>query len=280
MAKFTKTLIAAGLMAAAATPAFAADYSGDIHKNDYKWFQFNIMHGENNKLPFSNNADNNYFEMEFGGRSGIFDLYGYIDVLDVFNEGKDNFHNKDNFFMKFAPRMSIDGLTGKDLSFGPVKEVYVASVTNIADQGLFETYIGLGSDVEVPFMGKMGLNLMSRYVRENYGASNEGKWDGYMLTTNWFKPVYNFSNGSFIAYQGYLDYMFGADELEKTDASRTSESLQWFNGLYWHSDRFALGYGLKVYNNMAFFKDGAQNFTGATNNTSGVGHYFAATYKF
>ncbi|HEH9419015.1 TPA: outer membrane protein OmpK [Aeromonas sobria] len=280
MAKFTKTLIAAGLLAAAATPAFAADYSGDIHKNDYKWFQFNIMHGENNKLPFSNNADNNYFEMEFGGRSGIFDLYGYIDVLDVFNEGKDNFHNKDNFFMKFAPRMSIDALTGKDLSFGPVKEVYVATVTNVADQGLFETYIGLGSDVEVPFMGKMGLNLMSRYVRENYGAANEGKWDGYMITTNWFKPVYNFSNGSFIAYQGYLDYMFGADELEKTDASRTSESLQWFNGLYWHNDRFAVGYGLKVYNNMAFFKDGSSYGPGLNQKTSGVGHYFDVTYKF
>ena len=43
MAKFTKTLIAAGLLAAAATPAFAADYSGDIHKNDYKWMQFNVM---------------------------------------------------------------------------------------------------------------------------------------------------------------------------------------------------------------------------------------------
>ena len=36
MAKFTKTLIAAGLLAASATPALAADYSGDIHKNDYK----------------------------------------------------------------------------------------------------------------------------------------------------------------------------------------------------------------------------------------------------
>ncbi|WP_412841915.1 outer membrane protein OmpK, partial [Aeromonas dhakensis] len=25
-----------------------------------------------------------YFEMEFGGRSGLFDLYGYVDVFDIF----------------------------------------------------------------------------------------------------------------------------------------------------------------------------------------------------
>ena len=56
MAKFTKTLIAAGLLAAAATPAFAADYSGDIHKNDYKWMQFNIMHTID-QLPYTGLVD-------------------------------------------------------------------------------------------------------------------------------------------------------------------------------------------------------------------------------
>lgn len=76
MAKFTKTLIAAGLLAAAATPAFAADYSGDIHKNDYKWMQFNVMHTIDQR-PFTTGAEDyndTYFEMEFGGRSGLFDL--------------------------------------------------------------------------------------------------------------------------------------------------------------------------------------------------------------
>lgn len=129
MAKFTKTLIAAGLLAASATPAFAADYSGDIHKNDYKWMQFNVMHTIDQR-PFTAGAEDyndTYFEMEFGGRSGLFDLYGYVDVFDIFDSRHSDKHKGQNLFMKFAPRMSLDALTGKDLSFGPVQEVYIAS---------------------------------------------------------------------------------------------------------------------------------------------------------
>lgn len=276
MAKFTKTLIAAGLLAAAATPAFAADYSGDIHKNDYKWMQFNVMQSVDARIPF-NNQNTTYFEMEFGGRSGLFDLYGYVDVFDLLDRTHDDRHNGDNMFIKFAPRMSLDALTGADLSFGPVKELYIATVTNVGDKGLFEHYIGLGSDVEVPWFGKVGFNTYARYVRENYGAENERKWDGYMVSTNWFKPFYTFSNGSFISYQGYLDYKFGADKIAD-NGFNASNSLEWFNGIYWHSDRYSVGYGLKVFNNMALIRDNESN--NPMTDTSGIGHYFAATYKF
>ena len=46
-----KSLLTLGLLAATAAPAMAADYSdGDIHKNDYKWLQFNLM-GAIDELP-------------------------------------------------------------------------------------------------------------------------------------------------------------------------------------------------------------------------------------
>ncbi|MGL4828413.1 MAG: outer membrane protein OmpK, partial [Vibrio sp.] len=39
-----KSLLALSLLAATSAPVMAADYSdGDIHKNDYKWMQFNLM---------------------------------------------------------------------------------------------------------------------------------------------------------------------------------------------------------------------------------------------
>ncbi len=66
--------------------------------------------------------------MEFGGRSGIFDLYGYVDVFDIFQNRHDDKHNQDNLFIKFAPRISIHAMTGKDFSFGPVQEVYIANL--------------------------------------------------------------------------------------------------------------------------------------------------------
>jgi len=254
--------------------ASAADYKdGDTHKNDYKWFQFNLMQSVDAKVPYGAHNDT-YLEMEFGGRSGIFDLYGYVDIFDIFDRKQDDRHDSDNFFAKISPRVSLDGLFETDLSVGPIEEWYLSTVTNIGDRELFEHYIGLGADVNVPWFGKMGMNVYAHYVRENYGAANEGKWDGYMFSTNWSTPFYNFSNGSYLSYQGYFDYQFGANEISN-DGLHSNNAIEWYNGLYWHSERYAIGYGLKYFRNMAL----TQNEVGA-GKTTGIGHYFDVTYKF
>lgn len=264
-----------GILLSLGSVSYAVDteVSEDIHKNDFKWFQFNIMRSIDNKIPFGNQQDT-YLEVEFGGRSGIFQLYGYLDVFDIFDSKDSDRHGGDNFFVKLAPRASLNVMTGKDLSLGPVREWYISSLFNIGDRDLFEQYVGIGSDVEVPGLGLVGANLMARYVRENYGAANVRKWDGYILSTNWFKPFYHFANSSFITYQGYLDYKFGATAISD-DKDRAETSLEWFNGFYWHSNRYAVGYGAKLYKDMALLKDG-----GFAGQTSGIGHYLSITYKF
>lgn len=272
-----KSLLALGVVAAISAPAMAADYSdGDIHKNDYKWMQFNLM-GAFNEKP--GNSSHDYMEMEFGGRSGIFDLYGYVDVFNLTsNPSSDKADAQAKMFMKFAPRMSLDAVTGKDLSFGAVKELYIASeitwdgVNTIAPDadgnngtfGVNQQKIGIGSDVEVPWLGKMGLNLYSTY------DSNLKDWNGFQISTNWFKPFYFFENGSFISYQGYIDYQFGM----KNEYSTSSTGGAMFNGIYWHSDRFAVGYGLKLYQDVYGIEDSSAF------RSSGVTNYVAVTYKF
>lgn len=254
--------------------SFAADYKdGDIHKNDYKWFQFNILQSVDNKLPYGNKHDT-FFEMEFGGRSGLFELYGFVDVLDMLDTKESSLHKSDNLFLKFSPKMSLDALTGYDLSAGPVKEWFIATLFNVGDRALFDQYIGLGADLEVPWFGKVVTKLMARNVRENYGAKNEGKWDGYLFNTAWFKPFYEFSNKSFVTYQGFLDYTFAANEISNS-TDNASSSIAWYNGLYWHSTRYSAGYGLKYYKDMGLLRDG-----GVAGNTTGLGHYFVVTYKF
>ena len=261
-----KSLLALSLLAATSAPVMAADYSdGDIHKNDYKWMQFNLM-GAFNELPgFPDGSNHDYLEMEFGGRSGIFDLYGYVDVFNLASDPGSDKAGKEKIFMKFAPRMSLDALTGKDLSFGPVQELYVATLMEWGgNSGVNNQKIGLGSDVMVPWLGKVGLNLYGSY----YG--NNKDWNGFQISTNWFKPFYFFENGSFISYQGYIDYQFGM----KDEYSTASSGGAMFNGIYWHSDRFAVGYGLKGYKNIYGIKevDGVDS--------TGFGHYVAVTYKF
>ena len=268
-----KSLVALSVLAATALPAAvnAADYSDDIHKNDYSWSQFNLMYAFNEKGAGAESS-HDYLEMEFGGRSGIFDLYGYVDVFNLTSDSSSDKAGAEKIFMKFAPRMSLDAVTGKDLSFGPVQELYLATLMEWGgNSGVNNQKVGLGSDVMVPWLGKVGLNLYATY------DGNNKDWNGYQISTNWFKPFYFLDNGSFISYQGYIDYQFGMDD----DASyQSSNGGAMFNGIYWHSDRFAVGYGLKLYKDVYGFKDGEALPWAPEAQSSGVGHYVAVTYKF
>ncbi|HIP75893.1 MAG TPA: hypothetical protein EYH12_01845 [Psychromonas hadalis] len=264
-----KTLLALGVLAAS-NVAIAADYSDDVHKNDFKFMQFNYMYVVD-ELPGESTHD--YLEMEFGGRSGIFDLYGYVDIFNITtDEDSDSYKNSDpKMFMKFAPRISIDGMTGTDLSFGPVQELYIATLfnwngaSNDNPRSINNSFIGLGSDLKVPWFGKVGFNVYALYDQ------NKKDWNGGQVSTNWFKPFYTFEGGSFISYQGYLDYQFG---MKKSLGATSSHGGAMFNGLYWHNQQFAVGYGLKLFSDVYGIEDSSDF------KSTGVSHYFDVTYKF
>jgi len=277
--------LAATTLAAISCNAFAADYSDDIHKNDYKWSQFNLMYAEGEKPSAQDGKGHDYLEIEFGGRSGVIDLYGYVDVFNITSRDTgDKVDGESKMFMKLAPRFSIDGMTGKDLSFGPVQELYVATLFNIGGGGITGTKdgkaipgdtnngnIGLGADVMVPWFGKVGMNLYAQY------DMNAKEWNGFQFSTNWFKPFVNFDNGSFIAYQGYIDYQFGATQNGNAYVPKVSSGGAMFNGIYWHSERYSVGYGLKLYKDIY----GIENNGGIVGlESTGIAHYFAASYKF
>lgn len=287
MKNIKNAALAATTLAAISCNAFAADYSDDTHKNDYKWAQFNLMYAEGEKPSTEDGQGHDYLELEFGGRSGVIDLYGYVDVFNITNrDSGDKTDGASKMFMKLAPRFSIDGMTGKDLSFGPVQELYVATLFNIgggaitgidADSGdaiVGDTNngnIGLGADVMVPWFGKMAMNLYAQY------DINAKEWNGFQFSTNWFKPFVNFDNGSFIAYQGYIDYQFAATQNGDIYVPKVSSGGAMFNGIYWHSERYSVGYGLKLYKDVF----GIENNAGIVGlETTGVSHYFAASYKF
>ena len=273
-----KNLTALSISAALMLPAtsFAIDYSDDIHKNDYKWLQFNLMYAleEYPRAP-DDPSGHDYLEMEFGGRSGIFDLYGYVDVFDLTDHDASDKNDRAKMFMKFAPRLSLDAMTKKDLSIGPFQEFYIATLFNW-DGGYSKesdfppvnnSFWGIGSDVQVPWFGKVGLNLYGLY------DINNKDWNGLQVSTNWFKPFYTFPNDSFIAYQGYIDYQFAADSTFKGNPQANHGGVM-FNGFYWHSDRYAVGYGFKLFYDVYLIED--------TNDfeSTGISHYFSVTYKF
>ncbi|QSX31776.1 nucleoside-specific channel-forming Tsx family protein [Shewanella cyperi] len=269
--------LAATAVAAISGNAFAADRS-DIYASDYKWMQFNAMYSIGEK-PELNGDEHNYMEMEFGGRKGIVDLYGYVDVFNLANESskhgdKNPGSGASKLFMKFAPRISLDAVFGKDLSVGPIQEVYFSTLFNwngSVGDGVNSTFWGVGADVNVPWLGKTGMNLYAYY------DLNNKEWNGYQFSANWFKPFYFFDNKSFLSFQGYLDWQFGADENHNEFVPTTSSGGDIFFGLYWHSDKYALGYGLKGFKDVYLLEDKG-GIVGLE--TTGWSHYFTATYKF
>ena len=248
------------------------------------WETLHLYHGENQKAgPFA--FDDNYVEFEFGGRYEWLDLYGYIDFIDALNSSTSDKHGQNNFFVDIEPRISIDYLTNTDLSYGALQELFIAFDIYYADEpngnGLKIVWMGLGSDIDIPWLGKSGVNFYTRYVEENYGASNENSFDGYVAHINWFKPIYNFTDSRFLSFQGYLDYEFGSD-LDNNSFERqyrTSDSLQSYLGLWVHDKKWTAGYGLKVYKDMTQWKDG-EILNNKETKTSGYAHYFNVGYKF
>ena len=158
--------------------SFAKEISSITNK---QWANLHLYNGTNQRGgPYS--FDDTYMELEFGGRYEWLDLYGYIDFLDILNSSSSDKHAQDNFFVDIEPRISIDYLLNKDLSYGALKElyfafdIYYADVPPNATDGLKIVWMGLGSDIEMPFLGTTGVNFYTRYIEENYSASNENEY--------------------------------------------------------------------------------------------------------
>ena len=253
---------------------------------NYQWTTLHLYKGVNQRGgPFA--FDDTYAELEFGGRYEALDLYGYVDFLDVLNSSTSDKHKDNNFFIDIEPRISIDYLLNKDLSYGSLEELFFAFDIYYSDpspgteKGLKIIWMGIGSDINLPWLGKSGVNFYTRYIEENYGASNENSFDGYVAHINWFKPLYHFSESRFLTFQGYLDYEFGS-KLNKTTFERTyrtDDSLQSYLGFWIHDKEWTVGYGLKAYKNMTQWKNG-EILNGKRTDTTGFAHYFNIGYKF
>lgn len=254
--------------------------------SNYQWANLHLYKGIDQRGgPYKFN--DTYMEFEFGGRYEALDLYGYIDFIDVLNSSSSDKHGSNNYFVDIEPRISLDYLFNKDFSYGILQELYLAFDIYYSDRAPGENkalqivWMGIGSDLDLPWLGKSGVNFYTRYVKDNYGASNENEFDGYVAHINWFKPLYFFNQNRFISFQGYADYEFGSKIPDNAfeRAYRTDNSFQSYLGLWFHDKKWAVGYGLKAYKNMTQFKDG-ENFFGKKTDTTGFGHYFNVAYKF
>src|SRR5690606_40214000 len=94
----------------------------------------------------------------------------YADVFFFVDRARTDADAKSTYF-ELAPRLSLGEVTGKDLSFGPVKDVLVATTWE-ADSSNFDNFLyGIGFSLDIPYTQYANINF--------YKAENELQKDDY-----------------------------------------------------------------------------------------------------
>lgn len=255
----------------------------------------------NNVMFSPKPVENGYLELEYYGQTGFVDWYGYVDAPKYFGGNRnikgiwDGDKGSTSYvFMEHEPKISLNRLTGKDLSVGPFKDWYIATDWildggNAALTRQNTLFYGLGTSIDTHTKLGMNVNLYARQQFENYGAANAYSSDGGRLQVQFFYPLYSFQNGGNINYFTFSNYDFGSDLGTKTNAqggayqgTRTNEALVSTHVFSYNLKNFRAYTAARYFHNGSQFKDGAKNNWGTEFNqkSTGWGYYVGLGYKF
>lgn len=260
----------------------------------YEPWNFNIIEVgiiKNNSLPngFGPSEKDTIFEVQGTTRYNLLDLYWFVDRSNIFNDSdlSDKKNSDPNYvYAEFNPRISIDGLIGKDLSIGPVNEWFLSYLFDYDNKrgfdygkslGIKKHYFGIGNYLNVPGFEYFKTNFYARYIERNY-FRNEKKWDGFMLNASYGATLYRFENGMKVGFSGWIDYVFGAKDSdtynEYYSENQTTTSLQWQNQLrLFLNDNLSVSYTYQINHN---FSEVHQYASGS--NSTAVGVHYSVTF--
>ncbi len=224
---------------------------------DFTWAQLNLYQGVNMAHGWGDTYNDTYFEVEGGGRTGILDFYYFFDVNHVLGLGDNAVlgdatngytRNAGDFFTKISPRFSLNKLVP---SFGPVKELYVATRYKGFNGG--DDYaIGIGSDLKVPFFNMFSANFYHVLQSSNDGEDASFEDAGYVFAINWYTKLYQFNKKFNVTYQGWSDYGFANSFTDDLGAPHTADEFQMFNGFFWNFDKWSLSTSVKLHHHFMY----------------------------
>lgn len=252
----------------------------------------------NNVMFSPKPVENGYLEVEYYGQTGAIDWYGYVDapkyfggnrnIKGIWDQGSTSY-----VFMEHEPKVSLNRLTGKDLSVGPFKDWFVATdwIVDGGNTALTRQntlYYGLGTSIDTHTKLGMNVNVYARQQFENYGAANAYSSDGGRLQVQFFYPLHTFANGAAFNYFTFSNYDFGSDLGDKTNAqggyqnTRTNEAFVSTHVFSYNLKHFRAYTAARYFHNGGQFKDGAKNNWGTEFNqtSNGWGYYVGLGYQF
>ena len=254
---------------------------------EYKPWNFNMVqialyHGENSADCTRESVDDIFVEIEGFHRYKLLDFYWFTDFFDILNSTKSDMHDvKPSVYGEFNPRISLDGLIDKNLSWWKFKEWFLSYQFDFDngdyEGGLQRHQIGIGTYFALEKFDYVRLNLFARYATKSYGKPNEKKWDGYLFNAAYSAPLHKFNNGWAFIYSGWVDYVFGARESKKYNndwngTSGTDNSLQWYNQLTLQIKHFSISASIKLNNNFTEVVENSNNSSNSTQYILGL-HY-------
>jgi nucleoside-specific channel-forming protein len=240
---------------------------------DFTWGQLNFYEGISVSNPYGSpfgDAETynlTYFEIEGGGRTGILNLYYFVDVEHIFgirDEQKEGI-SPGSYFMKINPRFSMSSFVPK---LGPIKEMYLATQYKGWNGG-DNYYVGLGTDLAIPYFDSFSFNFYKMFQNINPGEDTNGdgvddSWEasfedaGWVVAINWYTNVKKFSDDFNLTYQGWSDFGFSNKYSEDQGAfwidgpEHVATEWQMFNGFFWNYKKWSLSTSVKFHNNFLY----------------------------
>ena len=209
------------------------------------WQDFSVtgLYGENYKLTPKEEQTTITFEYAAGLKYGDFFVFA-----DRTTSGGDS-----STYFEASPRLSLGAVSGQDLSFGPVKDILIATTWEANSAGgsgfNFNNYLyGVGFALDIPYTNYANLNL--------YKASNDKTDDDYQLTITYAVP-FKLGSEEFLA-DAFLDWTTAEDD-HKSELNWTSQ-YKWNVGKHISPEtKLYLGIEHSVWRNKYGVKDANQN---------------------
>lgn len=191
MTNLNKSLLAACLALACIPAAHAERYFSDssitlLYSDDYQ--AFGRQKRTDTFFTFENATGHNWGSTFF-----------FVDR----NQGHGKNQDSDDTYGEFAPNLSLGWLTGKDLSFGPIKDLTLSGQYEFGGGTNANNYLlGFGLEWKVP-----GFQY---FATRFYHVDNSETDNDYQMTMVWGLPFELGPNR--ILFDGYIDWSSAADD--------------------------------------------------------------------
>ena len=212
-----------------------------------------LLHGNDYKVDYSLDSDDasrNVVTFEHASGHSWGDLFMFADYLT-------SDAGSHELYTEISPRLSLGKLGGRDLSWGPVKDVLLASTLELGNMDdpdhltatgphFTNKLAGVGFDLAVP-----GFN----YVQANfYHRDNDDKADNEQLTLVWALP-FVLGEQEFL-YDGFIDWTSASTDAHPS--MNFASQLKWDVGAQWGKPK-ALYAGIEYvhWNDKFGIKDGS-----------------------